>query len=563
MTLWILSKNKVSVRVKSPARLPAAACLTLLIALAPVAGWTQATSERIRQVIEYSHDSGQPEVAGTPLVAVDFLATFYEARRFEPAWASAANVETALAAMEGSDQHGLSDEDFHLDTIRLLRALQAEQPDDPGVTANLDLLLTDGLVTYAYQLVYGKVDPRSLTATWNLSRPLLSRAPEQVLEEALAQGKLAQVLESLIPALPYYGNMLTELAGFRQLAARGGWPAVPAGGTLKAGDVEPRVAALRTRLAAEYGEIAAQVSDAQVFDSVLENAVRRFQAEHALEVDGAVGPATLRALNVSAAERVDQIRVNLERARWVQEEFVGTRDFVIVNIAGFYVRLYENGVVDWETRAIVGTQYHQTPIFAADMKYLVLNPTWTVPRSIIIKEMLPKMKADPGYLPARNFDLIDQSGRKVDPATVDWANVSAGRFPYSVVQRPGPGNALGQVKFIFPNSHAVYLHDTPGRQLFTRTGRTFSHGCVRTENPLEFAARLLKDQADWTRDAIDRSIEGGQTKTVYLTDPLRVFILYWTAEPGANGGVRFYDDVYQRDATVLKALNAPFRGFAP
>lgn len=535
----------------------------LWLALAPAAGWGQAASEQLRRAIEYAHDSGDAQIAGAELIAVEFLARFYEARRFEPAWTNEDDVEIVLAALEGSDQHGLSPQDFHMDAIRLLRELQAEQLDDPVIKANLDLLLTDGLVIYAYQLVYGKVDPRALAASWNLSRPLLSREPEQVLEDTVAQGSLAELLESLIPALPYYDSMQTQLSRYRQWVDRGGWPTVPEGGTLRPGDRDPRVAAVRARLVAEYGDGGASSADPQAFDRMLEQDVRRFQAQHALAVDGAVGPATLRAMNVSAAERVDQIRVNLERARWVQDEFVDAQDFVIVNIAGFYVRLYEDRELDWETRAIVGTEYHQTPIFAADMKYVVFNPTWTVPRSIIRNEMLPQMKADPGYLEARNFDLVDQSGQTVDPVTLDWPNVSASNFPYKVVQRPGPGNALGRVKFIFPNSYAVYLHDTPSRQLFARTGRTFSHGCVRTENPLDFAARLLGDQPDWTPDAIDRTIDGGQTTTVYLSAPLRVFILYWTAEPADDGGIRFYDDVYERDAAVLAALDADFQTPAP
>ncbi len=192
------------------------------------------------------------------------------------------------------------------------------------------------------------------------------------------------------------------------------------------------------------------------------------------------------------------------------------------------------------------------------MTYLVLNPTWTVPRSIIQDEMLPQMKADSSYLPARNFGLFDQEWRSVDPAVLDWESVSASDFPYNLVQRPGPDNALGAVKFMFPNAHSVYLHDTPNRELFGRAPRAFSHGCVRVENPLEFAARLLEDQPDWTREAIDRAIDNRQTITVYLTTPLRVLIVYWTAEPADDGGVRFYEDVYARDTTVLSALKSDF-----
>lgn len=537
--------------------------LVLWLYLVSLAGWAQAPSEHLRRAIEYAHDSGDPEFAGTRLIAVDFLARFYEARHFEPAWGDKGNMEIVLAALEASDRHGLLPRDFHMDAIQLLREMQSEQPNDPRLIANLDLLLTDGLVTYAYQLVYGKVDPRALSASWNLSRPLLSREPEEILQSTLEEGNLEEVLASLIPDLPYYADMRTQLAKYRQSASRGGWPTVPDGETLSLGDRDPRVAAVRARLASDYGEIEAPEGDPQIFDEALEQSVRRFQTQHALDVDGSVGPATRRAMNISAAQRVDQIRVNLERARWVQREFNDVKDFVIVNIAGFNVRLYRDGQIAWEARAIVGTEYQQTPIFAADMQYVVLNPTWTVPRSIIRNEMLPQMRTDPGYLPARNFLLFDEAGNSVDPTALDWASFDSENFPYGLVQRAGRGNTLGAVKFMFPNSHSVYLHDTPNRELFDRDGRTFSHGCVRIENPLELATRLLGDQLDWSRDAIDQTIEDGETTTVYLTEPLRVFVLYWTAEPSGEEGIRFYEDVYERDAAVLAALDAEFRSLTP
>jgi murein L,D-transpeptidase YcbB/YkuD len=531
----------------------------LLLALAPITGWCQSAPELLRQTVENAHDSGELEIAGSQLIAVDFLARFYEGRRFELVWTDPSNVETVLHALATSGQHGLSPDDFHVEAIRLLREQKTKQPNDALISTDLDLLLTDGMVAYVYQLVYGKVDPAALTASWNLKRPLLKHAPEDVLQDALSVGSLAELLKSLAPSFPYYQHMQDQLESYRQIANAGGWPSVPTGPTLKPGDIDPRMAAVRARLAAEFGDKPAASTNENAFDAALEQSVRRFQKHYALDVDGAVGPKTLRIMNITAAQRVDQIRVNMERARWVREEATEAEDFVHVNIAGFYVRHFEDRASTWETRAIVGAKYHKTPIFAAHMEYIVFNPTWTVPRSIIRKEMLPKMKADPGYLPSRNFDLVDRSGRKVDLASVDWAKVSANNFPYNVVQRPGPRNALGQVKFIFPNSHSVYLHDTPGRQLFDRSERTFSHGCIRTKNPLDLAERLLADQPKWTRQAIDRTIEGGKTTTVHLTKPLRVLLLYWTAEPDEEGGVRFYEDAYDRDPAVLAALDSPFR----
>jgi murein L,D-transpeptidase YcbB/YkuD len=551
--------SAVTFRLRSARSAREAICIILLLALAPITGWCQSASELLRQTVENVHDSGELEIAGSRLIAVDFLARFYEGRRFEFAWTDPANVEIAVRALATSGQHGLSPDDFHIDAIQLLREQKAKQPNDLLINTHLDLLLTDGLVSYAYQLVYGKVDPAALTASWNLSRPLLKRIPKDVLQEALSGGSLAGLLKSLAPAFTYYKRMQVQLKRYRQIASSGGWPSVPAGQSLRPGDVDPGVTAVRARLAAEFGDIAAASGDESMFDATLEDSVRRFQERYALDADGVVGPGTLRNMNITAAQRVDQIRVNMERARWLNEESTEAKDFVHVNIAGFYVQRYEDRIPTWKTRTIVGAKYHKTPIFAANMQYIVFNPTWTVPRSIILKEMLPKMKADASYLSSRNYDLVERSGRKVDPASVDWASVSANNFPYSVVQRPGPRNALGLVKFIFPNSHAVYLHDTPGRQLFERSERTFSHGCIRTKNPLDLAERLLADQPKWTREAIDRTIEGGKTTTVHLTEPLRVFILYWTAEPDMEGGIRFYEDAYNRDPAVLAALDAPFR----
>jgi len=205
----------------------------------------------------------------------------------------------------------------------------------------------------------------------------------------------------------------------------------------------------------------------------------------------------------------------------------------------------------------VGRTYHQTPVFRDEMTYVVFNPTWTVPYSIATKEMLPKIKKDPDYFNNRDFDVKNRSGELVDPNSVDWSQVTRGNFGYTFIQRPGPRNALGRVKFIFPNQHSVYLHDTPSKYLFGQDSRAFSHGCIRVENPFDFAEVLL-GQDGWDRARIDAQIESRETKTEFLSDPLPVLLLYWTADVGADGVVHFYEDVYERDQRLLDALNAPF-----
>ena len=253
----------------------------------------------------------------------------------------------------------------------------------------------------------------------------------------------------------------------------------------------------------------------------------------------------------------------MERARWILRDIHDSDDFVLVNIADFNAKLFRDKQEVWETRAQVGRTYRKSPIFRSDMKYVQFNPTWTVPPGILKRDILPKLKADAlGYLKEKNMKLLDSStGKEADPSKIDWATMTPRKFHYQVVQQPSPDNALGQVKFIFPNPHFVFLHDTNHREHFDDKVRTFSSGCIRIEYPMEFA-RLVLDDPDWGDAAIESVIEGGKTKTVYLNEPLPVMILYWTVIPVTEDGPRFLPDVYDRDGRVLKALEAPFT-YAP
>jgi murein L,D-transpeptidase YcbB/YkuD len=231
------------------------------------------------------------------------------------------------------------------------------------------------------------------------------------------------------------------------------------------------------------------------------------------------------------------------------------RDFIVVNIAGFRTYVVHDDEVVWSTRSQVGRPYRRTPTFKAKMTYVVLNPTWTVPPTIFRQDILPQLRKSSAYLATRNIDLVDAQRGDVDPTTIDWVNARS--FPYSFVQRPGPTNALGRIKFMFPNEHFVYLHDTPSRDLFEQTSRAFSSGCIRIENPLELAALLLGSK--WNRAKIDDVIATEHTTTVFLDKPITVMLLYWTTEVDAQGRVAFWPDVYQRDARVIEDLAKPFR----
>jgi murein L,D-transpeptidase YcbB/YkuD len=320
------------------------------------------------------------------------------------------------------------------------------------------------------------------------------------------------------------------------------------------------VVELRARLFASAD--LAVASEEAVFDTGLQDAVRRFQARHGLEADGVVGRATLSALNVPVAQRIDQLRANLERLRWVARELAG--DYLVVDIAGFVAELWLNDTPAWSARVVVGRPYRTTPEFRARLKYLVLNPEWNVPPTILREDVLPMLARDRSYLAKHAMRVVDRAGRPIDPATLDWARYreQPRTFPYQIVQAPGGTNPLGSVKFMFPNEHSVYLHDTPSSALFGKATRAASSGCIRTERPLELARLLLDDPQRWSIERLQEAIATGVTQTVPVRRTVPVLLLYFTAVADADGEPRFRPDLYARDRPILRALAAPFR-YAP
>jgi murein L,D-transpeptidase YcbB/YkuD len=377
-----------------------------------------------------------------------------------------------------------------------------------------------------------------------------------VFNEVLNSGDVSAALDSIAPVLPGYPRLRKALADYRAILAQGGWPQVPDGPTLELGSSGSRVVALRERLKVSGDLQGNDPTDPTVFDEALDAAVKRFQQRHGVTADGKVGQRSLEELNVPVEARIDQIRANLERARWVFRDVEDS--YIIADIAGYRLDLVEEGERSWNTKVQVGTPYHATPVFKSRLQYIEFNPTWTIPPGILRNEILPAIRRDTSYLSRNNMSVLTNSGTKVDPATIDWAATAQGGFPYIIRQEPGTRNALGQVKFIFPNKYAVYLHDTPSRGLFARTERAFSHGCIRTENPFDLAERLLDDQG-WDRARVDSVMESRETTRVYLETPVTVMLLYWTAQADADGTVHFRKDLYDRDARIIEGLADPFR----
>lgn len=536
-------------------------CLVIAAVGGPAAAQTAvgtaapAVEEVLRQRVEELTVSGMLEVAGESIASQKVLPRLYEARAFAPTWRSLEQIDSLLALIAQSYDEGLDPDDYHAAAVRAARAsLTNLDALPPAERAALDILLTDSVIRLGYHLRFGKVDPVELDSHWNLSRDLMGEDAAATIQAAIDSAALPEFAEEVIPRIFLYERFKKALADYRALAAAGGWPRVPEGATLKIGMTDDRVPVLAARLAVT-GDLPAEAAQAATaeYDETIASAVQRFQARHGLAADGVVGRGTLAALNVPVESRIEQIRANLERARWVF--FDPESEFLVVNIAGFQLYIVRRGEVVYRTRVQVGRPYRQTPVFKSEMKYLVFNPTWTVPPTILRQDFVPELRRNPNYLMTRGIDLFDNAGKLVDATTVDW---TARSLPYRLVQQPGPNNALGRVKFMFPNDHAVYLHDTPSQDLFSRDNRAFSSGCIRVENPLELAELLLGRA--WPRERIDAAIATGRTQTVFLENPMPLMLLYWTTEVDAAGKVSFFPDVYDRDGAVIKALAQPFDG---
>jgi murein L,D-transpeptidase YcbB/YkuD len=320
---------------------------------------------------------------------------------------------------------------------------------------------------------------------------------------------------------------------------------------------DARVPVLRARLIAS-GDLAADgAGDSPIYDSALEAAVRMFQQRMGLQADGVAGSGTIAELNVPLADRIRQLRVNLDRGRVLLRDLPD--EFVVVNIAGFTAHLVRARQFIWSGRVQVGKPYRRTPIFRSQLSYVVFNPTWTVPPGIIANDILPAAKLDPDSITRKGLKVLDANGRALDPHSVDWSRFNSGHIPYTLRQDPGPSNALGRVKLMFANPYFVYLHDTPSQSLFERAERSFSSGCVRVERALELTQLVLNDQERWNDESIAAVLASGESRNVTLKKSIPVLLTYWTAWVDPQGRTQFRRDIYGQDDKWAQALEAEFR----
>ena len=499
------------------------------------------------------------KIADEPIRAENALPRFYKSRHYAAAWINdqgiGAPAQRLIESIQAAEGDGLAPESFHLAALKTLiedleRRKQLKMPLDTERLADLEFLLTDAFLTLGGQLQSGRVKPKVPGYEWFI--PQTDRKDlNAVLEQALATDSVAQSLTGLLPVSEEYKRLREAYQSYKKLALRGGWGLVPPGPRLKLGDRDKRVVLLRKRLAATQDLVeTVPPIDARIFDDALTEAIKHFQARHGLKPDGVLGAGTLSLLNVSAPKRLRQIKVNLERWRWLPKE-LGAR-YLAVNIADFKLRVVENGASVLEMPVVVGTQYRNTPVFTGSMSYVVLNPRWLVPQKIAVEDLVPKIKKDPGYLGQNGFvvQAKDQSGKwmETDAAAIDWQTIDDENFNYRIEQGPGPTNALGRVKFMFPNRFNVYLHDTSSKEGFKKRVRTFSSGCIRVERPLDLLAYVLPGKD------VKPEFESGTETKIMLPAPLTVHILYQTAWVDEQGLVQFRPDLYGKDELLDQFL---------
>lgn len=479
-------------------------------------------------------------------IAGDEAAAFYRERGFAPFWtvpgeAGEARVAALLGALTQAHEHGLPSGRWDVAALRD-RLGQARSSAEVGAA---EAEITRVFLDYATALTSGLLDPKSIAPSMVREVPRPDRA---ALLRRMEREDPAGVLRTLVPTASEYGRLMRHRARLERVVASGGWGPDVAAGILRPGDAGPEVVRLRERLRA-MGLAGPSLSP--LYDEALTAAVVAFQERAGLAADGVAGPRTLGALNVPARARLGQVLVAMERERWTNTD--RGRRHVWVNLADFSAAIVDEGRVTFETRSVIGKDEagRETPEFSDVMDHMVVNPTWFVPRSIVVGEYLPKLRANPWA--ASHLTITDSQGRAVDRAA-GFSRYTARSFPFAMRQPPGPENALGQVKFMFPNPHNIYLHDTPQKHLFAGDRRAHSHGCVRLAEPAAFAHALLARQVDDPEAHFERLLRSGAETRVNLDEPVPVHLDYRTAFTDAGGALHHREDVYGRDALVLEAL---------
>ena len=474
------------------------------------------------------------------------IAAFYRAREYAPLWTGAADAlrrSAFLAALRGAGDHGLPV--VRYDAVELVDAFRSVRSDrDRGL---LEVRMSAAFLTYARDIQTGVLNPGQVID--GIEREVQHRDRLAMLA-AFSAAVPAEFLKMLSPKSPAYGNLMREKLRLERLVAAGGWGPKVNAGAFEPGQSGVQVVALRDRLVA-MGYL--RRSAAQSYDAMIAKAVQRFQFDHGITADGVAGAATVIEINREPVERLQSVIVAMERLRWMPAD-LGARH-IWVNLTDFTARIIDGGKITFETRAVVGKNDDDTrsPEFSDLMEFMVVNPSWSVPRSITTREYLPLMQRNPNA--AGHLTIIDRNGRAVPRSAINFGAYTAANFPYAMRQPPSDGNALGLVKFMFPNQWNIYLHDTPQKSLFAKEVRAFSHGCIRLNDPFGFAYALLARQSDDPEGTFKQALDTGAETVLPLVEPEPVHLVYFTAWPTAKGRMTYRRDVYGRDSVLFQALS--------
>lgn len=512
-------------------------------------------SESIKKFIEGKPAGLSYQIDNENLLCGKELNLFYGNRYYDPAWSIRNSLSNngfdLLNYIRQVGQQGLQPNDYHLYLIEsYFKKVLTSTTTDTTDLMKLDVLLTDAFLLLGSHLYYGKVDPEKEGANWKMKRKDPELRLDLKLEEALLENEVDNELNVLAPKYRSYWRMKDELAFFLKLDEQS-WPVILSDKPVKPGDSSQIVPKIRERLIKLRYGLSDTVST--IIDNELEEQLKMFQNDWGLNADGVLGKTTLEYLNCMPLKLMGQLKVNMERFRWLPSQM--TEKHIIVNIANFKLDLIVGADTLISMRAVVGKETKRTPVFNESMTYIVFSPAWTVPNTILKEEVIPQLLKGPGYLVKKNMKLFRNDGTELAYSDVDWSKISESNFPYMVRQGPGPGNALGRVKFMFPNDYNVYIHDTPSRSFFARDARAVSHGCIRVEDPFDLAVLLLSDEPEWSPDNIRTAMQQTKEQTVLLKVPVDVMVVYLTAWTDGKDRIQFRNDVYNNDEKVLVALN--------
>jgi murein L,D-transpeptidase YcbB/YkuD len=518
-----------------------------------------ASTKAVRALV--SAKSPPASVAG---VRWKLVQQVYRDRDYRPFWFNgtrpSGEARDLVQTLCHADREGLRAADYDLQGLRTeLQQLRDVKKPDPAAIATVDLRLTRRFLDYGADLLAGRLDPQAVDNGWYIRARRAN--VDSLLRKSLKAKSFDAMISPLRPMQREYKQLVEALENYRELQAKGGWQQVPAKRKIIRGDQGAAVAALRERLHAT--DDLKHAGGKPVYDDNVADAVARFQERHGLPVDSSANIATLAALNVPVEMRIRQIELNLERYRWLPSDF-GKR-YILVNIPDYRLYAYNNGKQVLTMRVIVGDEYgNATPVFADSMTYVVFHPEWDMPYQILVDEVIPKVRENIYYLAQQGYEIVDTAHNEViaDPASIDWSDLDTTKIDFRVRQKAGSGNALGKVKFMFPNQFSIYLHDTPADKLFDKHKRTLSHGCVRVEDPISLAGYVLDHQQHWDEEKIRDVMEPADTSRpvsslkVDLERPLPVYLLYLTAFM-RDGVLNFRDDPYGKDRRAMAGMGKP------